>query len=142
VFLMGKYIITNDRQAMVSTRLYLGIRPLDLRFRSRCYFSWVLCSVCIIAFAFGFVAFVFILQGVNDELSRLFVGTAVVTVHGFLACFSLRHLHDGHLKRKPVGFYILCFNLASLPISVLVLSCSNITICLLVGVTGAFTEDC
>ncbi|KAF8852994.1 hypothetical protein BDZ45DRAFT_749063 [Acephala macrosclerotiorum] len=38
---------------------------------------------------------VFTLQGVYDELSRMFVVTAVITAHGFLACFSLRGIHNG-----------------------------------------------
>lgn len=139
-------------EAMVSSRLHLGKEPFHLGFFwRRCFpwlhfqrcFPWALSFICIAALAFGCAAFVFILQGVYDELSRVFVVTAVVTAHGFLACFSLRHIHGRAFDYYTyiAGCCILYFNLASLPASVLVSLCSSITTFLLAEISLSFTSN-
>jgi hypothetical protein len=123
---------------MVSSRLHLGNQPFQFEVSwQRTFpwlyfwrdFPWILSFTCFATLTFGGVAFVFILQGAHGESSRVLVVAAVITAHGFLACFSLRRIHTGALdyRRLFISSCILSFNLASLPLSVLALLCSGIT---------------
>jgi hypothetical protein len=102
----------------------------------RRYFPWVIAFVSVTVLGFGCAAFAFIVRGVYNERSRTFVLVAVIIAHSFLACFSLNRFHDSYalnFHSAAAATYILGFNLATLPASVLVQLLPNFSALLLVG---------
>jgi hypothetical protein len=120
-------------QAVVPLRLFLSNAPF-LDFRR--YLLWVIPFFSIAVLGFGCTAFAFIIRGIYNETSRMFVVVAVINAHSFLACFSLNRFRDRHLNHHSAAAvsYVLGFNMATISASVLVQLFPCVSTFLLVGI--------
>jgi hypothetical protein len=99
------------------------------------WFPWILAAPPLATLGFGCAAFGFILKGVDNHESRLFVVMATTIAHVFPACFSTRQLNDANIREDSLAFGVFFLNTAIPLTSMLVQLVPSMTTFLLVSVT-------
>jgi hypothetical protein len=116
---------------MISSRLYLGLKPL---FNFQRYFPWVFLFISLAVLVLFWLTFTFILRGDHEERSLIFIAIITITAYYFPACFSLKQLHVRNALESKVLTFVLSLNLATLPALIAALLLPGVTEVLLVGI--------